>query len=75
MVDVARPWVVLIKPQSWERHGLKRWHRAAYGRDQGIANTSPRPALYASRPGVSTRPRPISDVAPALDSVYYLDDH
>ena len=22
-------WVVLIKPMSWERHGLKRWIEAA----------------------------------------------
>jgi transposase len=22
---VQAAWVVLIKPQSWERHGLKRW--------------------------------------------------
>jgi hypothetical protein len=29
---------------------------------QGIANTSRTPALYASWPGVSTRPRPISDI-------------
>ncbi len=43
-----------------EHHG----HRAAYGCDQGIANTSPTPALYASRPSVSTRPRPISDMPP-----------
>ena len=41
-----------------ENHG----HRAAYGRDQGIANTSPTPALYASWPGVSTRPRPNPDM-------------
>ena len=26
---VQAAWVVLIKPQSWERHGLKRWLDAA----------------------------------------------
>jgi transposase len=26
---VQAAWVVLIKPQSWERHGLKRWIEAA----------------------------------------------
>jgi transposase len=26
---VQAAWVVLIKPQSWERHGLKPWIEAA----------------------------------------------
>src|SRR5262245_48609373 len=26
---VQAAWVVLIKPQSWERHGLKSWIEAA----------------------------------------------
>ena len=26
---VQAAWVVLIKPQSWERHGLKTWIEAA----------------------------------------------
>src|SRR5207237_8235041 len=26
---VQAAWVVLIKPNSWERHGLKRWLEAA----------------------------------------------
>jgi len=26
---VQAAWVVLIKPQSWERHGLKAWIEAA----------------------------------------------
>src|SRR5262252_9974533 len=26
---VQAAWVVLIKPQSWERHGLKRWIEGA----------------------------------------------
>jgi len=26
---VQAAWVVLIKPKSWERHGLKRWLEAA----------------------------------------------
>jgi transposase len=29
---VQAAWVVLIKPQSWERHGLKRWLDAAKSR-------------------------------------------
>jgi transposase len=26
---VQAAWVVLIKPMSWDRHGLKRWIEAA----------------------------------------------
>lgn len=26
---VQAAWVVLVKPQSWERHGLKSWIEAA----------------------------------------------
>jgi transposase len=29
---VQAAWVVLIKPQSWERHGLKHWLDAAKSR-------------------------------------------
>src|SRR4029078_9324694 len=29
---VQAAWVVLIKPQSWERHGLKSWIQAAQKR-------------------------------------------
>jgi hypothetical protein len=29
---VQAAWVVLIKPQSWERHGLKAWIEAAKNR-------------------------------------------
>ena len=29
---VQAAWVVLVKPQSWERHGLKRWLDAAKSR-------------------------------------------
>ena len=50
------------RPQSHpchEHHG----YRAAYGRDQGIANPSPASALYEpAGPGVSTRPRPIREM-------------
>ncbi len=29
MLFVQAAWVVLIKPMSWERHGLKPWIEAA----------------------------------------------
>ena len=34
---VQAAWVVLVKPQSWERHGLKSWIEAAKMRRSSMA--------------------------------------
>jgi len=36
---VQAAWVVLIKPQSWERHGLKPWIEAANSCDRACQQT------------------------------------
>src|SRR6266536_1104929 len=36
---VQTAWVVLIKPKSWERHGLKPWLQAAKKRLQLVGGT------------------------------------
>jgi transposase len=42
---VQAAWVVLIKPRSWDRHGLKRWFEAASG---CITTSSPSRSLTSS---------------------------
>jgi transposase len=67
---VQAAWVVLIKPKSWERHGLKPWIEAARKRLHrnlfaiALANKLARIAWSVLAHGRNFEPRKIEDAAP-----------
>src|SRR5947209_15025928 len=66
---VQAAWVVLIKPKSWERHGLKPWIEAAKKRLHhnvlaiALANKLARIAWSVLARGRAFEARTIADVA------------
>src|SRR5438094_5213445 len=68
---VQAAWVVLIKPKSWERHGLKPWIEAAKKRLHhnvlaiALANKLARIAWSVLARGRAFEARTIADVAAA----------
>ena len=76
---VQAAWVVLIKPKSWERHGLKPWIEAAKKRLHhnvlaiALANKLARIAWSVLARGRSFEASKIDEAAPSLPDLFYAD--
>ena len=67
---VQAAWVVLIRPQSWERHGLKSWIEAAKKRHTATSLPSRSPTSSRVSPGAYSLM-----VAASKSAGFRLPDH